>query len=85
VHITGAQLLSVNAQAFPYEDLYLRPRGAWTSADIVPHGNGSLMIDLMQSGLGGDTGWNTIGRPLVKYRVPLKPVSYSFTISPVSR
>ncbi len=85
VHITGAQPLSVNAQAFPYEDLYLRPRGAWTSADIVSHGNGSLMIDLVQSGLGGDTGWNTIGRPLVKYRVPLKPMSYSFTISPVSR
>jgi beta-galactosidase len=85
LHIAGAQPLSVNAQAFPYEDLYPRPLGTWHSADITPHGNGSLLIDLVQTGLGGDTGWSTIGRPLVKYRIPLQPMSYSFTLSPMAK
>ncbi len=79
--VTGAQPLSVNALAFPYEDLYVRPQGTWKSSDIAPHGEGSLLIDITQSGVGGDTGWNSIGRPLVKYRVPLAPVSYSFRLS----
>jgi beta-galactosidase len=82
VHLRGAQPLSVNALPFPYEDLYPRPRGTWHSSDIRPHGNGTLLVDAVQSGVGGDTGWNATGRPHVKYRVKLEPTSYQFTIAP---
>jgi beta-galactosidase len=80
--VAGAQPLSVNALAFPYEDLYLRPRGAWKSSEIAPHGDGSLLVDLVQAGVGGDTGWSPDGRPLQKYRIKLEPASYSFTVTP---
>lgn len=78
--VTGEQPLSVNALAFPYEDLYLRKQGTWKSSDIAPHGDGSLLIDLIQTGVGGDTGWSLDGRPLAKYRIKLQPQSYTFTI-----
>jgi beta-galactosidase len=81
VQIRGAQPLSVNALPFPYEDLYPRPRGTWHSSDIRPHGNGSLLVDAVQSGVGGDTGWSPVGRPHMKYRVKLEPTSYQFTIA----
>lgn len=81
--MTGRQPLSVNALAFPYEDLYYRKREEWHSSDIAPHGKGSVLIDAVQAGVGGDTGWNTDARPMVKYRIPLKPLSYGFTIKPV--
>jgi beta-galactosidase len=81
--VAGAQPLSVNALAFPYEDLYLRPRGTWKSSEIAPHGDGSLLIDMAQAGVGGDTGWSLDGRAHVKYRIPLAPATYSFTVSPV--
>lgn len=82
VRVTGATPLSVNALPFPYEDLYPRPRGSWHSADIVAHGDGSLLVDAIQTGVGGDTGWDANGRPHVKYRVPLAPLDYTFTIAP---
>ncbi|MBV6319460.1 glycoside hydrolase family 2 TIM barrel-domain containing protein [Duganella violaceipulchra] len=85
VKVAGAQPLSVNALAFPYEDLYLRPRGAWKSSEIAPHGDGSLLIDMAQAGVGGDTGWSLDGRPHVKYRIGLVPASYSFTIAPYGK
>jgi beta-galactosidase len=82
LRVTGQQPLSVNALPFPYEDLYYRKREEWHSSDIAPHGNGSVLIDAMQTGVGGDTGWSLDARPLIKYRVPLKPLNYSFTIKP---
>ncbi|OYW76392.1 MAG: beta-galactosidase, partial [Asticcacaulis sp. 32-58-5] len=83
VRVVGDQPLSVNALAFPYEDLNLRnPRGTWKSSEIRPHGNGSLLIDMAQTGVGGDTGWSLDGRPLAKYRIKLVPQTYSFTIKP---
>jgi beta-galactosidase len=85
LRVTGSQPLSVNALAFPVEDLYFRQRGEWHSSDIQPHGNGSVLIDAAQSGVGGDTGWSLEGRPLVKYRVPLKALTYEFTIRPASQ
>jgi beta-galactosidase len=72
-----------NALAFPYEDLYLRPRGTWKSSEIAPHGDGSVLVDMAQAGVGGDTGWSLDGRPHVKYRIPLAPASYRFVIAPV--
>lgn len=80
--VKGDQPLSVNALAFPYEDLYFRKQGTWKSSDIAPHGDGSLLVDLVQTGVGGDTGWSLDGRPLAKYRVKLEPQSYGFTIKP---
>ncbi|WP_298333030.1 glycoside hydrolase family 2 TIM barrel-domain containing protein [Asticcacaulis sp.] len=78
--VTGAAPLSVNALAFPYEDLYERPKGQWKSSEIHPRENGSLLIDLAQAGVGGDTGWNLDARSHVKYLVPSGKVSYSFII-----
>jgi beta-galactosidase len=72
-----------NALAFPYEDLYLRPRGTWKSSEIAPHGDGSVLVDMAQAGVGGDTGWSLDGRPHVKYRIPLQPAQYRFVIAPV--
>jgi len=82
--VTGALPLSVNALAFPYEDLLLRPRGTWKSSEIEPHANGSLLVDLAQAGVGGDTGWSLDGRAHAKYRIKLEPARYSFTIAPES-
>jgi beta-galactosidase len=82
LRIVGDQPLSMNALAFPYTDLYRRPPGTWRSTDIVPHDEVSLLIDAIQSGVGGNTSWAPSGRPLPKYRVPLKPLRYSFRIVP---
>jgi beta-galactosidase len=48
----------MNGLAFPYEDLYRRPRGPGRSTDIVPHGEATLLVDAAQWGVGGDTTWN---------------------------
>ncbi|CAN7258102.1 DUF4981 domain-containing protein [Pseudoduganella sp. LjRoot289] len=82
--VEGARPLSVNALAFPYEDLYLRPRGEWKSSEIKPHGDGSLLVDMAQIGVGGDTGWSLDGRAHQKYRIKLEPASYEFTVTPAS-
>ncbi|MBB3219252.1 glycoside hydrolase family 2 TIM barrel-domain containing protein [Pseudoduganella umbonata] len=86
ITVKGARPLAFNALAFPYEDLNLRPRGTWKSSEIRPEGDGkrpgSVLIDLAQAGVGGDDGWSSHGRPLVKYRIPLAPASYGFTLSP---
>ena len=74
--------LSMNALAFPYDDLTRRPPGTRRSTDIVPHGEVSLMVDAIQSGVGGDNAWDAGGRPLPQYRVPLKQTRYSFTLAP---
>ena len=80
--VVGNVPLSFNALAFPYEDLHTRPPGTWKSSDIQPHGDGTLLIDLAQTGTGGDTGWFLTGRPHVKYRSKLERASYGFTILP---
>ncbi|WP_334183442.1 glycoside hydrolase family 2 TIM barrel-domain containing protein [Novosphingobium sp.] len=80
LRVTGAQPLSVNALAFPYADLATKPPSQAHSSDIRPHGNGTLLIDAAQAGVGGDTGWNLDGRAHMPYRIALKPLTYSFTI-----
>lgn len=85
LRIAGAQPLSVNALAFPYADLALKPAGEAHSSDIRPHGNGTLLVDLAQAGVGGDTGWNLDGRAHMPYRIPLEPVTFSFTIGKSER
>jgi beta-galactosidase len=83
VRVEGDSPIAFNALAFPYEDLYLRPRGTWKSSEIAPHGDGSVLVDMAQAGVGGDTGWSLDGRPHVKYRIPLAPASYRFVLAPV--
>ncbi|WP_303760667.1 glycoside hydrolase family 2 TIM barrel-domain containing protein [Sphingobium yanoikuyae] len=80
LRITGAQPLSVNALAFPYADLAMKPPGQAHSSDIRPHGHGTLLIDAAQAGVGGDTGWNLDGRAHMNFRIPLRSLTYSFTI-----
>ena len=82
LRVTGERPLSVNALAFPYSDLYRRTPGTWKSSDIVPHGEGSLLIDAIQSGVGGDNTWDSGGRPLPTYRVPARPLHYEFRLTP---
>ncbi|HEX8301495.1 glycoside hydrolase family 2 TIM barrel-domain containing protein [Sphingomonas sp.] len=81
LRVTGDAPLSMNALAFPYEDLARRPPGTRRSSDIVPHGHVSLLIDAVQAGLGGDNSWDAGGRPLMQYRIPLKPRKYGFRLS----
>ncbi|WP_241557215.1 glycoside hydrolase family 2 TIM barrel-domain containing protein [Croceibacterium ferulae] len=80
LRITGMRPLSVNALAFPYADLAEQAPGKARSADIRPHGNGTLLVDMAQAGVGGDTGWNLDGRPHMPFRIPLAPAQFSFTI-----
>jgi beta-galactosidase len=80
LRVTGAQPLSVNALPFPYSDLAMKPPAQAHSSDIYPHGDGTLLIDATQAGVGGDTGWNLDGRAHMPYRIALKPLTYSFTL-----
>ncbi|MDG6745709.1 hypothetical protein QCF01_15065, partial [Staphylococcus aureus] len=80
LRVTGAQPLSVNALPFPYADLAMKPPAQAHSSDIRPHGDGTLLIDAAQAGVGGDTGWNLDGRAHMPYRIALQPLTYSFTI-----
>ncbi|MFD1961376.1 hypothetical protein ACFSHP_24220 [Novosphingobium panipatense] len=80
LRVTGEQPLSVNALAFPYADLAMKPFGTRRSSAIRSQGNGTLLIDAAQAGVGGDTGWNLDGRPHMPFRIPLKSVTWSFTI-----
>ncbi|AJP72359.1 glycoside hydrolase family 2 TIM barrel-domain containing protein [Sphingomonas hengshuiensis] len=81
VTVRGDQPLSANVLAFPYEDLSRRPPGTRRSSDIVPHGQVSVMIDAVQSGVGGTDSWSPLGRPLERYRVPVAPLDYGFTLA----
>lgn len=82
LRIEADKPLMMQALAFPYTDLYRRPAGTWKSSDIVPHGEGTLIIDAAQWGVGGDTTWNHVGQPHGKYRTRLEPTRVSFRLSP---
>ena len=80
VRIAGREPLSMNVLAFPYDDLQRRAPGAWTSADIRPREHVSLLVDAIQVGLGGDDTWSLAARAHVKYRIPLAPRRFEFTL-----
>lgn len=84
LRVQGDAPLSINALAFPYDDLSRRAPGTRRSSDIVPHDEVSLMIDAVQSGIGGDTQWDQTGRPLPRYRIALAPRTFGFRLSPFS-
>ncbi len=79
--VKGEQPLSANVLAFPYDDLARRPPGTWRSSDIVPNRQVTVMIDALQSGLGGTDSWSSLGRPLERYRIPVATLRYGFTLS----
>ncbi len=82
VRIVGDTPLMMQALAFPYADLDRRAPGTWKSSDIVPHGNGTLLIDAAQWGVGGDTAWNHVGQPHMQYRTQLVPTRVAFRLEP---
>lgn len=82
VRVQGPKPLMMNALAFPYEDLFRRTPGTWKSTDIVPHGNGSLLIDAVQWGVGGDNSWSHVGRPLPQYRTAAETTRVEFRLTP---
>jgi beta-galactosidase len=84
LRIAGDKPLMMTALAFPYDDLYRRPPGTWKSANIVPHGDGTLLVDAVQWGIGGDTTWNSFGLPHMKYRTRLESTRVSFRLEPVA-
>ena len=83
LRVRGDAPLSMNALAFRYEDLSRRTPGTRHSADIVPHGPVSLMIDAVQTGVGGDNAWSPEGRANKPYRIPLAPRTFSFRLEPL--
>jgi len=80
VRVSGDRPLAINALPFPYADLMEKPPAKAHSSDIRAHGDGTLLIDAAQSGVGGDTGWSLDGRPHMKYRVPLAPLEWTYTL-----
>jgi beta-galactosidase len=84
IRVTGGAPLSVNVLAFPYTDLYRRPPGTWLSGDIRPRESVSLLVDAVQSGVGGDDTWSLGARAHVAYRVQLAPRSFTFELAPSS-
>nr|WP_241127838.1 glycoside hydrolase family 2 TIM barrel-domain containing protein [Novosphingobium terrae] len=83
LRIEGAQPLSMNLLAFPYDDLSRREAGTRRSSDITPHDSVSLLVDAAQAGVGGDDQWSPMGRALPKYRIVSAPLTYSFTLRPI--
>jgi beta-galactosidase len=83
LRVGGDVPLTMNALAFPYEDLDRRPPGTAKSSDIVPHDHVTLLVDAVQAGLGGDTTWDADGRPLAAYRVQPTERSFSFRLQPL--
>jgi beta-galactosidase len=58
LRITGAPPLSMNVPALPYDDLARAAPGTRRSSAIVPRDHVSLLVDAVQSGVGGNTQWN---------------------------
>ncbi|WP_416194314.1 glycoside hydrolase family 2 TIM barrel-domain containing protein [Sphingomonas mollis] len=84
LRVIGDTPLMMNALAFPYADLYRRPPGTWKSSDVRPQGDGTLLIDGAQAGVGGNTTWNASGQPLPAYRVALTEHRFGFRLEPVA-
>lgn len=82
LRVTGTTPLTMNVLAFPYEDLRRKPPGVAKSSDIVPHDHVTLLVDAVQAGLGGDTTWDSHGRPLPPYRVLPIERRFGFVLRP---
>lgn len=81
LRVEGEKPFMANALAFPYEDLDRHAPGTWKSTDIRPHDHGTLLIDGVQWGVGGDTQWSEFGKPMPQYRTRLEPTRFTFRIT----
>lgn len=82
LRVEGDRPLMMNALAFPYSDLDRHPPGTRKSTDVVPHTQVTLLVDADQWGVGGDTQWSEVGKPLPQYRTKLVPTRVAFRLSP---
>jgi beta-galactosidase len=82
LRVQGDRPLMMNALAFPYADLDRHAPGTWKSTDVVPHGQVTLLVDAAQWGVGGDTQWSEVGKPLPAYRVAPGPTRVAFRLTP---
>jgi beta-galactosidase len=81
LRVQGERPLMMNALAFPYADLDRHAPGTRKSTDIVPRGHVTLLVDATQWGVGGDTQWSEVGKPLPQYRTALTPTRIAFRLS----
>jgi beta-galactosidase len=82
LRVEGSRPLMMNALAFPYEDLDRHTPGTWKSTDIRPHSHGTLLVDAVQWGVGGDTQWSDFGRPMPQYVTRLEAVNFDLWLRP---
>jgi beta-galactosidase len=83
LRVQGDRPLMMNALAFPYADLDRHAPGTWKSTDVVPHGQVTLLVDAAQWGVGGDTQWSEVGKPLPVYRTSANtPTHLAFRLTP---
>lgn len=82
LRVQGDHPMMMNALAFPYADLDRHKPGSWKSTDIRPHDNGTLLVDVTQWGVGGDTQWSEFGKPMPQYRTTSAPTRIMFRLSP---
>lgn len=82
LRVEGTQPLMMTALPFAYSQLDRRAPGTWKMTDIVTGKVGSLLVDVAQWGVGGDTRWNEFAQPLPQHRVKLEPVRFKVRLSP---
>ncbi len=82
LRFSGDRPMMMQALAFPYADLDRGPPGTRKSSDIVPRGDITVNIDAAQWGVGGDTSWDAIGQPHMKYRTRLQPTRFEIQVAP---
>lgn len=76
--ISGAPVFSGGALAFDYDQLAYVEGENRHGTDVVPGDRVTFAVDMKQLGVGGDDSWGKW--PMVKYRIPAKPYSFSFTM-----
>ncbi len=84
LRVEGDRPLMMNALPFPYSDLYRRAPGSWKWTDVSTDGAGTLLVDAVQWGVGGDNQWSDLGKPLPHYRTRLKETSFKIRLEPIA-
>jgi len=79
--ISGMPAFSGSALHYSIEDLDYDDSGNKHTADLRPHPEIFLQIDMRQMGVGGNDSWGA--KPLDKYRIMPGSYSFSFIMSPV--
>lgn len=83
IKVVGLQPLSVSALPFsPFDIDPGKSKNQKHTVDVTFKDAVYLSVDLIQRGLGGDTSWGA--KPHRPYRTYAKPMSYSYSIEPVT-